>query len=79
MGLGQYNSLGEYCGPHTASSVFLILVHYILHWDHRKPSNFIEHFIKDCLLAFMCISVSTWFCVIDSDIENNSVFKFKTL
>ena len=26
MGLGQYNSLGEYCGPHTASSVFLILV-----------------------------------------------------
>ena len=25
-GLGQYNSLGEYCGPHTASSVFLILV-----------------------------------------------------
>ena len=26
MGLGQYTSLGEYCGPHTASSVFLILV-----------------------------------------------------
>ena len=26
MGLGQYNSLGEYCGPHTASSMFLILV-----------------------------------------------------
>ena len=23
-GLGQYNSLGKYCGPHTASSVFLI-------------------------------------------------------
>ena len=23
-GLGQYNSLGEYFGPHTASSVFLI-------------------------------------------------------
>ena len=21
MGLGQYNSLGEYCGPHTASAV----------------------------------------------------------
>ena len=29
MGLGQYNSLGEYCGPHTASSVFLILIFYI--------------------------------------------------
>ena len=26
MGLGQYNSLGEYSGPHTASSVFLILI-----------------------------------------------------
>ena len=26
MGLGQYNILGEYCGPHTASSVFLILL-----------------------------------------------------
>ena len=25
MGLGQYDSLGEYCGPHTASYVFLIL------------------------------------------------------
>ena len=26
MGLGQYNSLGEYCDPHTASSVILILL-----------------------------------------------------
>ena len=26
VGVGQYNSIGEYCGPHTASSVFLILV-----------------------------------------------------
>ena len=25
MDLGQYDSLGEYCDPHTASSVFLIL------------------------------------------------------
>ena len=25
MGLGQYNSLVEYCGPHTAFSVFLRL------------------------------------------------------
>ena len=24
--LSQYDGLGEYCGPHTASSVFLILV-----------------------------------------------------
>ena len=27
MSLGQYNSLGEYCGPHTASCVFLILLY----------------------------------------------------
>ena len=26
MGLGQYNSLAEHCGPHTASSVFLFLI-----------------------------------------------------
>ena len=31
MGFGQYDGLGEYCGPHTASEVFLILV--ILHDD----------------------------------------------
>ena len=26
-GLGQYDGLGEYCDPHTASSVFLIHMH----------------------------------------------------
>ena len=26
VGLGRYNGLGAYCGPYTASSVFLILV-----------------------------------------------------
>ena len=26
MGLGQYNSIGKYCGSHTASSVFLKLL-----------------------------------------------------
>ena len=32
MGLGQYNSLGVCCGPHTASSVFLTLVfHFALY------------------------------------------------
>ena len=30
MGLGQYDSLGEYCGPHTASSGFLILLPFSL-------------------------------------------------
>ena len=28
MGLSQYDSLGEYCGPHAASSVFLILLFF---------------------------------------------------
>ena len=26
VGLGQYDGLGEYCGPHSASEVVLILV-----------------------------------------------------
>ena len=26
MDLGQYDNLEEYCGPHNASSVFLILI-----------------------------------------------------
>ena len=30
MDLGQYDCLGEYCGPHTASSVFLILVFFMV-------------------------------------------------
>ena len=43
MGLGQYNSLGEYCVPHTASSVFVIsiltgsLVMSLCPDGHQKP------------------------------------------
>ena len=36
MGLGQYDSVGEYCGPHTASSVFLILLVYHLCIDRYQ-------------------------------------------
>ena len=36
MGLGQYVSLGEYCGPHTASSVFLILLLFDAVGDFEK-------------------------------------------
>ena len=44
MGLGQYNSLGEYCDPHTASSVFLILIFKNANWPREckgtsKKSN----------------------------------------
>ena len=43
-GLGQYNSLGEYCGPHTASSVFLILIHTegIMIPRTRRLPNFVD-------------------------------------
>ena len=42
MGLGQYDSLGEYCGPHTPSSVFLISL-YPRQSTHMtmKPATFI--------------------------------------
>ena len=29
MGLGEYDGLGTYCDPHTASSVFLVLIFLI--------------------------------------------------
>ena len=32
MGLGQYEGIGEYCSPHTASFVFLMLV--LIHFLH---------------------------------------------
>ena len=40
MGHGQYDGLGEYCGPHTACSVFLILVatQYILAYTSETVS-----------------------------------------
>ena len=36
IGLGQYDGPGEYCGPHTASSMFLILIYQpaITRWQH---------------------------------------------
>ena len=46
MGVGQYDSLGEYCGPHTASSVFLIIILRLIYSKHPQsllswtiPSN----------------------------------------
>ena len=36
MGLGQYDILGEYCVPHTASSVFLILLYMSLKLYHKR-------------------------------------------
>ena len=45
MGLGQYRSLREYCGPHTASSVFLITVSVVstpalvTNWSMQEAST----------------------------------------
>ena len=43
MGLGQYDGLGEYCGPHTASSVFLILLAMLQGrgWEVQKVLRFL--------------------------------------
>ena len=37
VGLGQYDSLGEYCSPHIASCVFLVLIFRFIHiFDFKK-------------------------------------------
>ena len=54
MGLGQYNSLGEYCGPHTASSVFLILLRVC---TSLPISIFQTHFLLDVHLSIVRIDV----------------------
>ena len=53
MGLGQYNSasLGEYCDPHTASSVFLILVYQeVFIRGLSKESNILNVIHLICVL-----------------------------
>ena len=47
MGLGQYDSLGEYYGPHTASSVFRILKEEAVR-PCKKISNVFEHGKEVC-------------------------------
>ena len=52
MALGQYDGLGEYCGPHTASSVFLVLVFTNLQQRVTEPSGTISYTVGDpCRLA----------------------------
>ena len=62
MGLGQYNSLGEYCDPHTASSVFLILLWSFL-YDHKHiPSwEIILENMPACVLRYsIATKGATW-------------------
>ena len=55
MGLGQYNSLGEYCGPHTASCVSYI--NPSLHLKETVPTsvstngNICKHLILENMIA----------------------------
>ena len=54
-GFGQYNSLGEYCIPHTASSVFLMLIlscheQALLQLRSRKGTRLQYHVIAWILL-----------------------------
>ena len=51
MGLGQYNSLGKYCDPHTASSVFFILF-FALKCFPFSPLETIVH------LSSVCFSIN---------------------
>ena len=51
--MGQYNSLGEYAGPHTASSVFQQMVQMafcdLSHTFHKQATNVSQH-----VMSFYC-------------------------
>ena len=58
MGLGQYNSLGEYCGPHTACPVFLILLYgnFTEICQFLQMSHFTTRAVKPvlyCIIRFL--------------------------
>ena len=39
MGLGQYDGLEQYCGPHTAFSVFVILISLFINAANQTNFN----------------------------------------
>ena len=49
MGLGQYNRIGEYCGPHTASSVFLKIYNNIFIKKRYKDFTLFLQVPGDCV------------------------------
>ena len=51
MGLGQYDSIGEYCVPHTASEVFLVLVQELCEHIHLE----VIRVIHVVLLVFLFV------------------------
>ena len=58
MGLGQYDSIGEYCGPHTASSVFPILIHGAPATKIEGPKTLVSCMPNSCTLPLSCALIS---------------------
>ena len=43
MGIGQYDGHGEYCGRHTASEVFLILIFSLAYPEYSRNAMLQEN------------------------------------
>ena len=81
MDLGPYNSLGEYCGPHTASSVFLILL--ITNCSYLNFNNniiaakyiyLLDHEAESCLKIFILIKIAKRYSKVRMEIEEKNRF-----
>ena len=57
-GLGHYDGLGEYCGPHAVSSVFLIHV-LVFFVNCRQP---LTKFCTLCVLKGSFVGLPTKYC-----------------
>ena len=80
MGLGQYNSLGEYCGPHTASSVFLILVLLMISESTYEVAVLTGDLPRaETEAGVYCTLVGSWGdtgrCVLDQSTQNDNPFR----
>ena len=51
MGLGQYNNLDKYCGPDTASSVFLITISISIPHGQEVSSHVLVSWLAPTPLA----------------------------
>ena len=75
MGIGQYNILGEYFDPHTASSVFLILLFYTLKNKHVKAPSVCsqawsyKHVIMTSFRLAFCVNPKSCPCATHSACE----------
>ena len=63
MDIGQYNGLIQYCGPHTASSMFLITSLIIVHYNYKGFYPFLlqSTAIKSHLsLSQVRLTIASW-------------------